>query len=100
MGANQAVVLDFQMDDRTLDSAEPLEVTAFWDPEAKVWVALSDELPGLVAEADSMNELVPELDRIIPALIEANDVTRLRNRHVRYHLVAHIENSIDAPSLA
>lgn len=100
MGRRQALaVVDAPMENRMTDAANPLQVTAFWDPEARVWVAESDELPGLVAEAESMNELVPELDKIIPALIEANHVTRLSDRRVHYHLVAHIDNSIDVPGL-
>jgi len=93
-------MVDLPLEKRTTETAHALQVTAFWDPEARVWVAESDELPGLVAEAESMNELIPELDKIIPALIEANRVTKLRDRRVHYHLVAHIDNSIDAPSLA
>lgn len=27
-------------------------IKAFWDPEAEVWVATSDDVPGLATEAD------------------------------------------------
>jgi predicted RNase H-like HicB family nuclease len=29
-------------------------VAAFWDREAKVWVATSDDVPGLATEAESV----------------------------------------------
>jgi hypothetical protein len=37
------------------------EILAQWDSEAGVWVAESDNVPGLVAEADSPNALVKKL---------------------------------------
>jgi len=37
------------------------EVQARWDSEAGVWVAESDDIPGLVAEAESMNALVEKV---------------------------------------
>jgi predicted RNase H-like HicB family nuclease len=52
-----------------------LRVKAFWDEEAKVWVATSDDLPGLATEADSVEALVEKLKIIIPELLEANHVT-------------------------
>ena len=33
-----------------------LEVKAEWDAEAKVWVATSNDLPGLVTEAETVGE--------------------------------------------
>ncbi len=47
-------------------------VTATWDDEAKVWVAESDDVPGLVAEAPSKEELLDKLRVLIPELLEAN----------------------------
>jgi len=35
----------------------PYYLHAFWDNEAKVWVASSDEVPGLATEADTGEEL-------------------------------------------
>ncbi len=49
-----------------------LSVQAKWDPEAGVWVALSDDVPGLVAEAASLDDLFSELQELIPALLELN----------------------------
>ncbi|HUY15754.1 MAG TPA: DUF1902 domain-containing protein, partial [Terriglobia bacterium] len=36
-------------------------VQARWDPEAEVWVAESEDVPGLVAEAESPNALARKL---------------------------------------
>lgn len=49
-------------------------VNATWDDEAQVWVAVSDDLPGLVAEAEDMPELLNKLKVLIPELLEANGV--------------------------
>jgi hypothetical protein len=53
-----------------------------------------------VAEAASMDQLVLELEKIIPALITENHVKNPSGRRVDYHIVAHIKNSIDIPGLA
>ncbi|MFQ5953696.1 MAG: DUF1902 domain-containing protein [Kiloniellales bacterium] len=47
-------------------------VRAKWDPEAKVWVASSDDVPGLVTEAETPTELEKKLQVMIPELLEAN----------------------------
>jgi predicted RNase H-like HicB family nuclease len=49
-----------------------LIIRAFWDEEARVWVAESDDVPGLATGADTMEELVHKLERIIPELLELN----------------------------
>jgi len=50
----------------------PLVVSAFWDGEAQVWVATSDDVPGLATEADSVEALVAKLKVMIPDLLDAN----------------------------
>jgi len=52
-----------------------IEVKAFWDPEAKVWVAESEDVPGLVTEADSVDTLVEKLKMLIPELLEENGLS-------------------------
>lgn len=49
-----------------------LQVHAFWDDEAQVWVAESDDVPGLVAEADTTEALLEKLKILIPELLDAN----------------------------
>jgi predicted RNase H-like HicB family nuclease len=62
------------------------EVLAQWDSEAAVWVAESEDVPGLVAEAESPNLLAQKLKILIPELLEANGVSSEGpvQFHVRY----------------
>jgi len=55
--------------------SKALFVRAEWDEEAGVWVATSDDVPGLATEADTMEGLVAKLRVMIPELLEANGVT-------------------------
>ncbi len=57
------------------DTREVYEVLARWDSEAGVWVAESEDVPGLVAEAESPNALLDKLQVRIPELLELNGVT-------------------------
>ena len=45
---------------------------AFWDDEAGVWVAVSDLIPGLVTEAETVEQLAVKLESLIPELLELN----------------------------
>ncbi|MBI3716019.1 MAG: DUF1902 domain-containing protein [Betaproteobacteria bacterium] len=54
---------------------QPYYVHAVWDDEAKVWVASSDDVPGLATEADTTEALVLKLKTLIPELIALNDQT-------------------------
>lgn len=47
-------------------------VQANWDPEAEVWVATSDDIPGLATEADTVEALAEKLHSMVPELLEAN----------------------------
>ena len=50
-------------------------IDAEWDPEADVWVATSDDVPGLATEAASLDELAGKLRVLVPELLELNGVT-------------------------
>ncbi|WP_375470892.1 DUF1902 domain-containing protein [uncultured Nostoc sp.] len=45
------------------------KVEAFWDSDAEVWVATSDDVPGLVTEASTIEVLTQKLREIIPELL-------------------------------
>jgi predicted RNase H-like HicB family nuclease len=62
------------------------EVLAQWDTEAGVWVAESEDVPGLVAEAESPNGLAQKLRVLIPELLELNGFPSAPSArfHVRY----------------
>jgi len=49
-------------------------IHAGWDPEAGVWVAESDDVPGLATEAETIEKLAERLRILIPELLEANHV--------------------------
>ena len=49
-----------------------LLVMARWDDEASVWVATSDDIPGLVTEAASLDDLLKRVIAVAPELLEDN----------------------------
>ena len=49
-----------------------INVVCIWDAEAKVWVAQSADLPGLVTEANTVPELIQRVMDVAPELIEDN----------------------------
>jgi predicted RNase H-like HicB family nuclease len=52
--------------------SKDINVEAFWDKEARVWVATSDDVPGLITESDTMEHLMLKLKILIPELLQAN----------------------------
>lgn len=66
----------------------PITVTANWDSEAKVWVASSDDVPGLITEAETVETLVEKLSVMIPELLEANGADE-EMLHVPVELITH-----------
>jgi len=72
-----------------------ITVKAEWDPEAKVWVATSDDVAGLITEADTVEALAEKLSVMIPELLEANGImTGGAAREVPISLIAHREQLI------
>jgi predicted RNase H-like HicB family nuclease len=51
---------------------KPLFIRAEWDDEAQVWVASSDDVPGLATEEKTLEGLIQKLKIMIPELLEAN----------------------------
>lgn len=49
-------------------------VNAIWDAEASVWTATSNDVPGLVAEAATIEGLLADIRALIPDLLELNGV--------------------------
>lgn len=49
-----------------------LVVTARWDGEADVWVAMSDDIPGLATEAPTLDALLERVLAVAPELLEDN----------------------------
>ena len=49
-----------------------LFIRAEWDAEANVWVATSDDVPGLATEAGTLEALSAKLETLVPELLDAN----------------------------
>ncbi len=69
-------------------------VHAAWDPESEVWVATSDDVPGLATEADTIEALTQKLRFMIPELLEANSVPRSESSSIRFELTSERQESI------
>ena len=52
-----------------------IQVTAIWDEEARVWVAESEDVPGLITEAETLEQLVLKLESMVPELLELNGIS-------------------------
>ena len=50
----------------------PYFIRAEWDEEANVWVASSEDVPGLATEGETLEGLIEKLKIMIPELLEAN----------------------------
>ena len=53
-------------------TTKPLFVRAEWDEEVQVWVATSDDVPGLATEEENLEKLIVKLKVMIPELLAAN----------------------------
>jgi predicted RNase H-like HicB family nuclease len=49
-----------------------IHIKVQWDEEADVWVAESEDLPGLITEADTTEGIIERLHTLVPELLEAN----------------------------
>ena len=56
------------------------------DQQAKVWVAMSDDVPGLVTEAKTLELLSAKLSHMIPELLAANGA--MQSAQVPFELLA------------
>ena len=47
-------------------------INLIWDEQASVWVATSDDIPGLVLESGSLDALIERVRHAAPELLEIN----------------------------
>jgi predicted RNase H-like HicB family nuclease len=73
-------------------------VDAVWDPEAGVWVATSEDVPGLATEAVTIEALTEKLRILIPELLEANNVLPGQTGTLAFELTSHREESLTLAS--
>lgn len=65
-------------------------IRADWDSEVNVWVAVSDEVPGLATEAATLEALAEKLRILIPELLEANQrVIGESGGEISFEIVGH-----------
>lgn len=62
----------FGSNDIGMHAVTPYQVIVEWDQDARVWVASSDEVPGLATGADTFEELIEKLKIAIPELLVEN----------------------------
>ncbi len=72
-------------------------VTANWDSEAGVWVAESDDIPGLIAEAESLNVLMEKVRALVPERLELNGGLETGQKSARVIVRAHFEEEAAVP---
>ena len=71
----------------------PFKVLAVWDDDAQVFIATSDDIPGLVTEAENLGVLERKLKIMIPELLELNHIP-VSGREIRFVVHANIEASV------
>lgn len=71
-------------------------VRALWDEETHVWVATTDDVPGLATEAETLQALRDKLIVMIPELMQANSVVSELSE-IPIHIVAEMGARIRNP---
>ena len=74
-------------------------IRANYDPESQTWYTVEGDLPGLLADAASIEELAAKAGRMLPDLLQihADDIAdkdRLIGPH-RIHVIAFHERDFD-----
>ena len=71
------------------------KIEAFWDREAQVWVAQSNDVPGLATEANDLKSLTDKLKIIIPELLQLNDLISTKHvSNIAFELISYRQESI------
>jgi predicted RNase H-like HicB family nuclease len=78
-------------------STHTYHVQADWDPEAGVWVATSDDVPGLATEDETIEALTKKLRTIVPELLEANQML-LSGQAIAFELMSHRQELVQMDS--
>ncbi len=66
----------------------PYRVIVEWDEEAQVWVATSEDVPGLATGADTFEELIEKLKIVIPELLVENRLLPAGTNNVAFAIDA------------
>ncbi len=60
------------------------DVDLLWDSEAAVWVASSENIPGLAMESGSYDALIERVRFVVPELLELNGMPK-EDIALRFH---------------
>lgn len=63
-------------------------IRAFWDPEANVWIASSENFIGIATEAKSFEDLIIKLNVMVPEILEANGYITKNAHNIPYQLIS------------
>ncbi|MBD1852880.1 DUF1902 domain-containing protein [Leptolyngbya sp. FACHB-711] len=75
------------------------QISAFWDADAAVWVATSDDVPGLATEAETIEALSQKLRDIVPDLLMTNHVISADyTGAIAIQLISHRQELIEVAS--
>jgi predicted RNase H-like HicB family nuclease len=74
-------------------------VRAVWDDEAQAWVATSEDVPGFVTGADTIEELHAKVLPLIAELIELDKV-EFEGPEIPVHIFAEIPTRVANPRAA
>jgi predicted RNase H-like HicB family nuclease len=70
-----------------MNTEKMITVKAIWDDEARVWVASSNDVPGLITEAGTYEELVQKLQIMIPEMLQENGLLNKGSKSdIPFHL--------------
>ena len=50
-------------------------INCIWDDDACVWIATSNDVPGLVLESGSLDVLMERVKNAVPELLELNNIS-------------------------
>jgi predicted RNase H-like HicB family nuclease len=67
----------------------PYHVTGEWDDEAQVWVASSEDVPGLATGAETLEGLIEKLKIVIPELLVENGLLPASTESRRQYTTTH-----------
>jgi predicted RNase H-like HicB family nuclease len=71
-----------------------ISVRAEWDRDAKVWVATSEDLPGLVTESETFEGLVERIEAVVPELLSADVASCGIAESASIHVIVHADREL------
>lgn len=70
--------------------SKEIRIDARWDDEARVWIATSEDAPGLVTEAPSWQAMIDDTREVLPELLRLNGLSD-RNVSLAFKAESHLD---------